>query len=142
VKGPKPRPAIDRLLAKAVEEDGCWLVKSGLAPNGYSQVSVGSARKLIGHRVAYEFFISDIPPGLEIDHICLRRNCVNPWHMDPVTHAENMRRQHEALWHGRKTCARGHQLADAGVITKQSGALTVRICAACYRENNRKDRAA
>lgn len=141
-KGPKPRPAIDRLLTKAKDVGGCWLIEQGLSRNGYTQVSVGSDQKLVGHRVSYEFFIGEIPAELEIDHLCLRRNCVNPWHMDPVTHAENMRRQHEQLWVGREHCAREHVLAEVGVITRQQGGWTVRICAGCYRENNRKGSAA
>lgn len=141
-KGPRPRPPIDRLLAKATEVDDCWLIEKGLSRNGYTQVSFGSDTKLVGHRVSFEFFIGEIPAELEIDHLCLRRNCINPWHMDPVTHAENMRRQHEQLWVGRERCARGHVLAEAGVITRPQGRWTVRICGDCYRENNRKDHAA
>jgi hypothetical protein len=34
-----------------------------------------------------------IPEGLEIDHLCFTPACVNPWHLEPVTHAENLRRR-------------------------------------------------
>lgn len=44
------------------------------------------------HRVVYESLVGPIPAGLELDHTCRVRRCVNPDHLEPVTHAENQRR--------------------------------------------------
>lgn len=58
---------------------------------GYGRFKIG--RKSFGaHRIAYKLFVGEIPEGLEIDHLCRVRHCVNPNHLEPVTHAENMRR--------------------------------------------------
>jgi hypothetical protein len=67
--------------------DGCWLWTASTDQGGY-----GKYRRMQAHRYAYELFIGDIPPGLEMDHLCRMRECVNPFHVEPVTHAENMRR--------------------------------------------------
>lgn len=44
------------------------------------------------HRIAYECTRGIIPDGLQIDHLCCQKNCVNPFHMEPVTIAENQLR--------------------------------------------------
>lgn len=68
--------------------DGCWIWRG--ATNGDSYGSVGSLG--MAHRVAYELFIAPIPAGLEIDHLCRNPRCVNPHHLEAVTHGENLRR--------------------------------------------------
>lgn len=74
----------------------CWLFTYPVKPNGYAQVWEGSRttgrRRVYVHRRAYEILVGPIPDGMEIDHTCNRRNCYNPAHLEPVLHAENMRR--------------------------------------------------
>lgn len=134
-KGPALRPAVDRILARAIPEGECWRSTIGVQGNGYSAVGVGSTRKAMAHREVYEFFRAEIPPGLEIDHLCGMRACVNPWHMEPVTHAENLRRASDRLWANRSLCGRGHELASGDVLINKAG---YRHCRHCYIENNRK----
>jgi len=89
---------IDRLLERIVIDDaGCWLWLGALKANGYGQITTGSKRdgsqtKRYTHRVAYEHFRGPIAEGLTIDHLCRVRRCANPWHLEPVTHAENCAR--------------------------------------------------
>lgn len=80
---------------------GCWIwtgAKSGVP--GYPQYAYGryavTTRPLyfkIAHRFSYEFANGPIPQGLEIDHKCQVKLCVNPDHLEVVTHQENCRRR-------------------------------------------------
>jgi len=97
--GPEVRSTEERFW-QYVERDprgGCWLWTGATNPKGYSQLGVGSTKDgssgfVRGHRLSYEMLVAPIPEGLEIDHLCNVRECVNPEHLEPVTHAENMRR--------------------------------------------------
>jgi hypothetical protein len=146
-KGPQPKPPIERLLARTVEsEDGCWIVTRGLAPNGYAQLYLPLPvnHHVIAHRYAYEYFIVGIPDGLEIDHTCNRRACVNPWHMEPVTHAINIRRGSDRLWDNRSVCARGHFIETTDVRTQigTKPGYIMRVCRKCAQQDKQKRKAA
>lgn len=84
--------------------------------------------------------IAEIPNGLELDHLCRNRACVNPYHLDPVSHAENMRRGVAGLKQREKThCPVGHEYtAENTYIHPQNGS---RNCKACQRERTRACRA-
>lgn len=71
----------------------CWTWGSQLNAQGYGLIS-DAGRKRSAHRYAYELLVEPIPAGLDLDHLCLVRHCVKPTHLEPVTHAENMRRMH------------------------------------------------
>jgi hypothetical protein len=40
----------------------------------------------------YDELIGPIPYGLTLDHLCAKRWCVNPAHLDPCTQTENKAR--------------------------------------------------
>lgn len=96
------RGARGRLLPVPVEErfwpkvdrrgpDECWPWLATLDRYGYGTFHDG--RRLTGaHRMAYELLRGPIPDGLELDHLCRTRGCVNPAHLEAVTHRENMGR--------------------------------------------------
>lgn len=71
--------------------DGCWLWTDATSWNGYGRFYTGS-RVMSAHRLSYELAVGPIPDGLQIDHLCRVRACVNPAHLEPVTLAENIRR--------------------------------------------------
>ncbi len=76
--------------------DGCWLWTAHVHPRtGYVQFRIGGrkGKMVLAHRWAYERFTGPIPAGLELDHLCRVRHCVNPAHLEPVTRSENRRRQ-------------------------------------------------
>ena len=76
---------------------GCWIWQpKGGGNHGYGQLSrtVGGRQiTLLAHRFSYETFVGPIPEGLQIDHLCSTRRCVNPDHLEPVTQQENLRRR-------------------------------------------------
>lgn len=69
----------------------CWLWLLGLDDKGYA-MSERDGKTCRGHTVNYEAKYGPVPEGLELDHLCRVRRCVNPDHVEPVTHAENMLR--------------------------------------------------
>jgi hypothetical protein len=74
---------------------GCWLWTGALSGGGYGYIlSYDTGRRLIvrAHRWLYEHTKGPIPEGLQLDHKCRVRSCVNPDHLEPVTSAENTRR--------------------------------------------------
>ena len=115
----------------------CWIWAGGYGGNGYGCVNSGG-RSVAAHRVAYEQLVDAIPAGLELDHLCRNPACVNPAHLEPVTHAENMRRQTRTPTpRARATsCRRGHSLSEAYV--KPNGARNCRRCSN-DRQQKRRD---
>jgi hypothetical protein len=121
--------ATERLLSYVNVVDGCWLWIGAKQPNGYGSFYL-DGRTLRAHRAAYEMFVGAIPGGLQIDHLCRRRDCVNPKHLEAVTHAENMRRIR------RPECVSGHQLTDDNVYEHRGK----RYCRSCRRDRVRASR--
>jgi hypothetical protein len=88
------RPSLTHRLAAASvpSEDGCLIWQGRPGKNGYGRISVNN-RVFYVHRVSYETHVGPIPEGLTIDHLCRIRMCIEPTHLEPVTLAENTRRE-------------------------------------------------
>jgi hypothetical protein len=71
--------------------ESCWLWKGSLDGKGYGQFSIDNLN-FVAHRVSFVLAGRTVPVGLELDHLCRVRRCVNPAHLEPVTHRENVRR--------------------------------------------------
>jgi hypothetical protein len=76
-----------RFWSRVQRTDTCWLWLGGLA-NGYGMYSDADGT-MCAHRFAYTITIGAIPEGLQLDHLCRVRNCVNPEHLEPVTPRTN-----------------------------------------------------
>ena len=90
---------IDRFMAFVIPEPntGCWLWVGGGNGKGYGKFRPeSSGRNMRAHRFAYEHFVGKIPAGMQLDHLCRVRCCVNPQHLEPVTCRENIIRGHAA----------------------------------------------
>lgn len=86
-------PEIVRFLRKVQGDwrSGCWNWTSAMSRDNYAAFW-GDSKTVPGHRWIYSKFRSAIPPGLELDHLCVRPWCVAPAHLEPVTKEENRRR--------------------------------------------------
>ena len=126
--------------SKVEKTPTCWLWRGSKNENGYGQVWRGFMEKKrtmeAAHRLAYRILIGEIPKGLEIDHLCKVRLCVNPEHLEPVTHRENLRRGDTLSGvNSRKThCKNGHMLSRDNLLgseryRKHKG----RCCKTCHR---------
>lgn len=132
-------PWPDRFWIKVDKQDDCWLWCGAINQDGYG---VYSGR--VAHRIAFKLVRGDIPAGTEIDHLCRRRNCVNPAHLDPVTHAVNIvrgdystvdRTRLGRIQREKTHCPQGHPYTGDNLKIGWRGA---RVCRICEREKSRR----
>ena len=110
----------------------CWIWTAGISSNGYAVFWDRGPKK--AHRFAYERFVGPVPAGLELDHLCRVRHCVNPEHLEPVTRAENCKRGNLNKHHTAKThCPHGHPYDDANTYITPEGWRACRACKERYR---------
>lgn len=109
---------------------GHWLWTASLI-RGYGQFRVNH-RPAYAHRYAYEHLVGPVPEGLELDHLCRVRRCVNPDHLQPVTHRQNvLRGDSPTADNAVKThCPTGHPYDEANTYRRDDGH---RKCRACNR---------
>lgn len=124
----------DKILARSIPEpnSGCWLwlgvIGKHKVSGGYGLIN-HRGKKVRAHRLSYEVFVGKIPSGTELDHLCRMKCCVNPEHLEPVPHLENMRRWNK--YRVKKThCINGHEFSAENTQLRPDGRGRVcRICA-------------
>lgn len=120
-----------RFWEKVEKTDTCWNWAAYKRADGYGEFWLNGQSRY-AHRVAYELEVGEIPEGLTIDHLCRNTSCVNPSHLEPVTHAENVRRGDAGWRNAIKThCPHGHPYDEANTYVNPDGR---RDCRACHRD--------
>jgi len=136
---------IARFLSKFdAGSDRCWLWDGTIyKPQDYGYFGLRCKMKS-AHRLSYETFIGSIPVGMELDHLCRVRHCVNPWHLEPVTHLENVRRGKgigAVIAHAERSkthCPKGHEYTPENTYRHLSrGRYPSRHCKACMASRKR-----
>ena len=123
---------------KRVEIDahsGCWNWTGPVNRGGYGASAINGQRTL-AHRAFWIFERGPVPRGLDLDHLCRNRRCINPDHLEPVTRSVNLRRGFEA-----RGCINGHPFSKEGFsIIRRSNGTTERRCKICQRNSNERVR--
>lgn len=110
----------------------CWMWKAVKKADGYGVFTPKTGTKVLAHRFSYELVYGPITPGMQLDHLCRTRECVNPLHLEAVTSRENtLRGTGVSATHARRThCGNGHEFNETNTYIYPSGK---RKCRACKR---------
>ncbi len=100
-----------------------WIGAIGTG-HGYGNFGVSASCTKEAHRFAYELLVGPIPKGLDLDHLCRVRCCVNPAHLEPVTRAVNLRRGKALITH----CPQGHAYDEMNTYLDRAGKRHCRAC--------------
>lgn len=107
------RAFIEQRIAKQEFGAGgpCWIWQRYIRSDGYAEADLGRGiGRIRVHRLSYELFVSGIPEGLELDHLCRNPSCCNPDHLEAVTSSENVERAHSYRNKLHSThCPNGHE---------------------------------
>jgi hypothetical protein len=120
----------------------CW-IWTGAKKVGYGYLRIprypgGKVRcgiQVGAHKLMWEHVNGPVPEGLELDHLCRVRNCVNPDHLEAVTHAENVKRGEAGLHNPIKThCSNGHVYEEVGYCIINDPRGKYRRCKRCHAD--------
>lgn len=127
----------ERIFGRIDASGPCWEWLGFRNDRGYGVMTFQRVSRYV-HRRVWELLVGPVPQGLELDHLCRNHACCNPDHLEPVTHAENVRRGASAAVavdvlrrryeSPKKFCKRGHVLDDEAYVHDGR-----RQCRACRR---------
>lgn len=129
------KPLMEHVWASVDFSGPCWEWTGGTGPRGHGHVDKridGKPRRLMVHRVVWEYLVGPIPADLELDHLCRNTCCCNPDHLEPVTSGENTRRgfSPSGLNARKNRCVHGHDFTEENTYVPPDGR---RICRTCLR---------
>ena len=123
-----------RFFQKTIREGECLLWTGAKNRKGYGRVANGQRSQAPAHRVAWEIENGPFPSGMLALHSCDIPSCVNPQHIRPGTHQDNVRdreergRGHRALVG--TVCPKGHPITNDNIIIDG----VTRRCRKCRQE--------
>ena len=125
------RSVLQRLEEKILPEPntGCWLW-TGAMTNGYGNFR-DKFKVRAAHIAVYEYLVGQVPENLELDHLCRNSWCVNPRHLEPVSHALNVQRGLRGNLHKFEVCNRGHEITVDNIYLHKN----TKMCLMCRRAN-------
>lgn len=128
---------VSRFWEKVSKTDNCWNWTGQKSEKGYGLFSVQRKRKR-AHQIAYLLSVGPIPDGLQLDHLCRNKSCVNPEHLEPVTSRENTMRgiKYRVYTQGKprkrkEFCKYGHPMSGDNLYIRPNGQNS---CKTCLRE--------
>ena len=130
------RPLLERFAERVRWTPTHWYW-TGSLHHGYGRLYLGTSGTanflaIPAHRLSYLIHKGPIRDGYEIDHLCRTPSCVNPDHLEAVTHRENSLRglSPMALYAQRSHCINGHEFTPENTARYGSG----RSCKQCNRD--------
>lgn len=133
----KVQPISERFWSKVDASGECWEWLAGKDIHGYGKFGPRPGTSVGAHRMAYYLMVGDIPEGMQLDHLCRNRACVNPAHLEPVSPRTNYLRGvgPVAVNHAKEVCDSGHPFTVENTYIRPNGN---RMCRECHRAANRE----
>lgn len=125
-----------RFWSKVDKSGDCWIWTAARNAKGYGQIRIGgrTGRMHASHRISLVLAGTELMPDLEVDHLCSNRCCVNPAHLEQVSHAENVARGCSgARFRERDACSRGHSYNEETTYIDKRGSRVCRVCMRIYQ---------
>lgn len=136
-------PEAERFWSKVEAQGPCLEWAAGRDSNGYGNFQLSETNVSVpAHVWAYRHLVGPIPEGMELDHLCRNRGCVDPSHLEPISHRDNILRGNApAAQNARKThCVRNHEFTPENTYLAPNGDQFRRVCKTCRRERDRARR--